>query len=303
MANRHFGEIGDVWKHLALAEILVSDKFQRYWESHAGSARYSLTHSPARDYGVFYFFDHALESVVLSASAYDRILRQYERNGELATYPASPLIAMTLLKDSGTSFVFCDIDEESLLDIRGAAEKIGLGSDVVRTVKADGVPTLLECLHVLSDQETVSTLAFVDPYRPFVKSQGGCNSIELFCRLTSRGVKTAFWYSYGAYEYRATLFTAVQRSFAVNRVDPLAHHVWCGDVSLVAIDDPTFDDEPGTLGCGVLCSNLSAVAISACRNLGEGLAGVYSDARFPSGHTGAIRFTLMFVAGKELRTW
>ncbi len=38
MANRHFGRIGDVWKHLPLAEILLLETPRRYWETHAGSA-------------------------------------------------------------------------------------------------------------------------------------------------------------------------------------------------------------------------------------------------------------------------
>jgi hypothetical protein len=38
MANRHFGKIGAVWKHLALAEILAGENPRAYWESHAGCA-------------------------------------------------------------------------------------------------------------------------------------------------------------------------------------------------------------------------------------------------------------------------
>lgn len=55
MTNRHFGTIGDIWKHLLLAEILRVEKPFSYWESHADSALYTLTHSIQRDYGVFYF--------------------------------------------------------------------------------------------------------------------------------------------------------------------------------------------------------------------------------------------------------
>jgi hypothetical protein len=54
VANAHFGNFGDVWKHLVLDETLARESPQSYWETHAGSASYPLSHSPARDYGIYY---------------------------------------------------------------------------------------------------------------------------------------------------------------------------------------------------------------------------------------------------------
>jgi len=51
--NNHFAELGDVWKHLPLAEILRVNPPRVYWETHAGSASYVLTESPSRLHGVF----------------------------------------------------------------------------------------------------------------------------------------------------------------------------------------------------------------------------------------------------------
>ena len=61
--NRYYGNIGDVWKHLVLAELLALEPPKHYWETHAGSASYPLTHSPDRDYGVYRFLEHG-DSVV-----------------------------------------------------------------------------------------------------------------------------------------------------------------------------------------------------------------------------------------------
>jgi hypothetical protein len=36
--NNHFAELGDVWKHLPLAEILRINPPRQYCETHAGSA-------------------------------------------------------------------------------------------------------------------------------------------------------------------------------------------------------------------------------------------------------------------------
>jgi len=115
VANRHYAKIGDVWKHLALAQLLQTQAPAAYWESHAGAADYALTHSLARDYGAYYFFDNAQRSEGLLRTPYYEILRSLASGaGELRTYPGSPLIAMKVLKDAATRFLFCDIDRDSL---------------------------------------------------------------------------------------------------------------------------------------------------------------------------------------------
>jgi hypothetical protein len=68
MANPHFGNLGDVWKHVALAEALASERPLNYWETHAGSASYLLSHSPARDYGAYYLLEGGRRSSILSVT-------------------------------------------------------------------------------------------------------------------------------------------------------------------------------------------------------------------------------------------
>lgn len=48
MANRHFGKVADVWKHLPLVEILAVDQPNQYGETHAGSAGYRLVDDSER---------------------------------------------------------------------------------------------------------------------------------------------------------------------------------------------------------------------------------------------------------------
>jgi 23S rRNA (adenine2030-N6)-methyltransferase len=74
MANVHYASIGDVWKHLPLAEILRIECPRSYWESHAGSSTYPLTHYPERDYGAFAFLERAGRSRGLEGSSYGRLL-------------------------------------------------------------------------------------------------------------------------------------------------------------------------------------------------------------------------------------
>src|SRR5829696_1955377 len=135
MANVHYARIGDVWKHLPLAEVLAIERPGSYWESHAGYSFYPLTRSPERDYGVFLFLERAVRSSVLEGSAYRRLLFLRDRGETPPTYPGSPLIAMGLLGGAGARFLFCDLDGASLANIAEDARALGGRSGCVRLVQ------------------------------------------------------------------------------------------------------------------------------------------------------------------------
>ena len=86
--NHHYGEMGDIWKHLPLAEILRLNPPRHYWETHAGSAFYPLTETAARLHGVYQFLQMAPLDPELEASAYLQDLRAMPR-----FYPGSPMLA------------------------------------------------------------------------------------------------------------------------------------------------------------------------------------------------------------------
>jgi 23S rRNA (adenine2030-N6)-methyltransferase len=81
VANIYFGNVGDVWKHLLLVEVLGIERPARYWESHAGSAFYPLTRSPDRDFGVYTFLDRADSLPALRTSTYRRLLQTMPSDG------------------------------------------------------------------------------------------------------------------------------------------------------------------------------------------------------------------------------
>src|SRR5215470_9755566 len=118
MGNIHFAKIGDVWKHLILAEALDHERPPRYWESNAGSALYPLTHSAERDYGVFRFYDGVRVSHHLQRTCYTGILAglAFPARDYPAFYPGSPYIAMSVLSREA-QYLFCDLDPESLRTI------------------------------------------------------------------------------------------------------------------------------------------------------------------------------------------
>lgn len=136
MANVHYAKIGDVWKHLSLAEVLRIECPRRYWGSHAGSSSYPLTRSPERDYGAFAFMERTDRSPGPEGSTYARLSARH-CDGDAPTYPGSPLIAMELLGDAA-EFLFCDLDTESLRTIADDTRVLGLALGRVRLVAGTG---------------------------------------------------------------------------------------------------------------------------------------------------------------------
>jgi len=112
--NNHFAELGDVWKHLPLAEILRINPPRQYWETHAGSAAYAMTESPSRLHGALRFLSCAPCDPDLRDCAYLRALRSSP-----GVYPSSPALALQALRQSAI-YLFCDVDPESAASLRTA---------------------------------------------------------------------------------------------------------------------------------------------------------------------------------------
>jgi 23S rRNA A2030 N6-methylase RlmJ len=114
MVNLHVAEIGDVWKHLPLAQVLAVECPDRYWETHAGSALYRLTPSPRRDYGVYRVLAHAGRAGAIDRSMYLRLLRQLDAGRDDGRYPGSAYIAMAVLGAAVHEYRVADTDTGSL---------------------------------------------------------------------------------------------------------------------------------------------------------------------------------------------
>ena len=95
--NHHFGELGDVWKHLPLTEMLRVNPPLHYWETHAGSAYYPLSASPTRLHGALRFLARAPGEPHLQACAYLQVLQNMPE-----LYPGSPSLATRALGLGGS---------------------------------------------------------------------------------------------------------------------------------------------------------------------------------------------------------
>lgn len=293
MANHHFAGIGDVWKHLALAEILATERPAAYWETHAGPAAYPLTHSPERDHGAWFFHGHASESPELARSQYAGLLRETVAMEE-PLYPASPLIAMRLLgPDPHTHFMFCDEDPHSLTNIAHHARGLDIPPARVDTREADGARAVADAVAALAPGRRPDLFVHLDPYDPFDAPHGTAPA-ALFAALARDGVRCLLWWGADSRDAAGATRAGLRSALAAAGADVAATRVWAGDITLAAIDGPADANphaaNPAVLACGVLCANLSAEATARCSRLGHALGDLYRHAALPDASTGAIEF-------------
>jgi hypothetical protein len=249
--NNHFGELGDVWKHLPLAEILRVNPPRAYWETHAGSASYPLTESPSRLHGALRFLSRAPYDPDLRSCAYLAALMH-----EPGVYPGSATLAMRSLGKSA-SYLFCDVDPRSAASLRDA----GGGLDV-RVVDADGV-SAIEREAQLARVNARDVLVHVDPFEPFERlSRDSRTPVELAGWLADVGYRLVYWYGYDSVE---------RRGWARDMIAGLAPHaeLWCGEVLIPA--SLVYPDMPGAWGCGVVLANATETETRTCERPGRGL--------------------------------
>ncbi|HMD77090.1 MAG TPA: hypothetical protein VKG86_06925 [Terracidiphilus sp.] len=271
MANHHYGRIGDIWKHLALAEILAIEKPAEYWESHAGSARYPLTHSWQRDYGVFYFLSHAAESEALDASHYRKVLADCA-----GFYPGSSEIAMRVL-GSGTAFVLCDTDAESIASLHNSAHELGIPQ--ARCENGDGQDVLWNEIVHLSEARAKRLFVHLDPWSCMAPSErSGRTSLDLFRELSRKGASVVLWVGFDSIAQRNAI------------VEHFEGGDWFGEIELDLIKNPRPEVNPGVFGCGLYSANLSASAVQAAERLGNELARIYETAPVQPGESGRLLY-------------
>lgn len=279
MANLHFGKIADVWKHAALAEVLEREPPGRYAETHAGSGAYALVHDREREFGILRFMEIAPRFAVLGRSRYRAVAASYV-DGDRGLYPGSALLAMTMLGDA-SSYLLCDLDPESITDLRRWSRELGLSSCEV--AETDGMAAVAAWL---GGEARGPGLVHIDPFNPDAKRPGGYSALELAARVADSGTRLVYWYGYDEPGDQAW---ALKRLAALTRT-PL----WCGDVLVTGASNTPGDlgraTTPGT-GFGVILANLQASTVAACAALGNAISDAYADVTLPDGGQGNLVFT------------
>jgi 23S rRNA A2030 N6-methylase RlmJ len=279
MANPHFGKIADVWKHAALVEVLEREPPGWYAETHAGSGAYAIVPDAERRFGVLRFLEVAPRFTVLARSRYRAIAAAYVES-DRGLYPGSALLAMTVLGDA-SSYLLCDLDQESITDLRRWSRELGLHSCEV--AETDGMAAVAAWL---DGEARGPGLVHIDPFDPDARGPGGYSALELAARVADSGTGLVYWYGYDEASDQAW---AHQKLAALTRA-PL----WYGDVLVTGASDSPGDlgraTTPGT-GFGVILANLQAGTVAACAALGNALSDAYADAIFPDGCPGNLAFT------------
>lgn len=294
--NRYFANLGDVWKHLVLAELLALEPPRHYWETHAGSASYPLTRSPDRDYGIFRFLERAGEVPALSRSRYAaELTRLTAESGDgkaPAKYPGSALLSMRVLGEDA-DYLLCDLDPESTASLRAAAAALGLEKQE-RVRDADGMTTVLEEARQF-EEDPSDVVVTIDPFEPFVV-EGGASALEVAATLVEGGFRVLYWYGYDSPEQRAYPM-GMLREYARES----GESVWCGDLMISAatgqsereVEELLAGAEGPGAGCGVVLGNFLSSSNERCADLGEALSEAWRDAKLPNGSPGALEFTAL----------
>ncbi len=285
MANHHFGKFGDVWKHLALAEVLALERPSRYAETHAGSGANAIVDDPERRFGFLQFLDFADAIASLGRSRYRALLKQF---GDVhSCYPGSALMAMAQLGAS-TSYLLCDLDPVSVGDLRAWSTRLGIPRCEV--AQADGMTAVLAWLDDSARSMPPSdVVVHVDPFDPHSRLADGLSALDLATWLADKGYGLVYWYGYDSPD---------ERSWAYHTLSEMTPRpLWCGDVMVA---DKTGAGRPGDLGrattpgtgCGVILANLSEESRTTCVTLGEALATAYAESTLPDGTRGRVEFAV-----------
>lgn len=285
MANRHFGKLADVWKHLVLTEVLAVDRPTRLFDTHAGHAAYPMTADGERAYGVLGFLEVAEREPALRASAYLRLLNLERPGGrQLRRYPAGPMLAM-MERGDACSYLFCGLDPDSTANVRREAGELGLAGRV-RVVDGDGATAVHESL---GDQHaTQPSLVYTDPFDHRAVGPAGLSPLDLAAEAGRGGAGVVYWYGYDRADQRGWIFDVL-------RAEAPTVRWWCGDVLVTSPGAGLSDGDlgaatsPGT-GFGLVCANASPTALTRCAELGAGLAAAYEGRRLPDGRAGGLAF-------------
>lgn len=228
IANPHFGNLGDVFKHLLLAEIAREVSPTQYLEAHSGAPVYPLAAMKRGPGDALQFIAFAEASALLTSSAYAPIMRDIAEHG---MYHGSASLVASVLGREPTYTLF-DEHDDTVAHLRAFLHDLGLEG---QAIKGDGLSGVLEAAGP-------GSLTLIDPFRISAKGEGGVTSADVFTVLARASDRTTIlWYPV---------------------VVPKMKQVWPDKISL-DVPEPIWRAEvrlpasaPGLNGCGVLVSGI-----------------------------------------------
>ena len=267
MPYRHAGEIGDVWKHLVLCELLSSDAPARYFETNAAYPYYPLKEGAPSDYGVVFYLTHLQGA--LRECAYTVLLTENEflKN---RVYYGSGAQAMQLLGYQRTAFYYFDIEPPALQAFDAYANRLFLRRRL-HTQCADAVAPLLSDAYSFSADDFVH----IDPDSPFDSNAAQQNFFSVFEKACVAGAKTLLWYGFDSFQTRDAIRAELFRLGRTSGAQLSSFELW--QRSMTGNDCAV---NPGVPGCGVALGNIAPEDAARISTLHTSLAAIYENARY-----------------------
>ncbi len=268
MPYKHSGEIGDVWKHLPLCDILKIEAPKRYFETNSAFAEYALTKNSFNKYGIYHLVENAPEAI--KGSEFYRLLSEIGFM-KTNTYYGSPALAMTVLEHKNTRFYFHDIEKEPLSDIQRFASKNRI-MERVFVSRGDSISAFLHGDYCFDAYDFV----FIDPYQPFDCNESGETFFDVFEKAIKSRAKTMLWYGYDTLKGQKSIIDKLNAlSAVIPNVSLNTFDVWqeCMEQDACAIN-------PGVPGCGIACVNLQRESIQSITKYLSIIEDVFRDVEF-----------------------
>lgn len=282
----HFAKPADVWKHLALCEVMRNEQLTVYVETNSACADYHLSHTPEQEYGIYNFIEKATNYEGLSDSLYHRLESAAIKENK---YLGSPALAMCILGDTVDKFHFFDIETAALSDVIAFANRNQL-ADKVEIIKQDSIIGVLDLLPKLPK----STLVHIDPYDIDKPSTNGKDYLDVFAEASERGMKCVLWYGFNTLDEKKYLDDFMIAKLSGKMIDNLS----CIELIMDIIQKNTILCNPGILGNGLLTSNLSNASTSTIEKYSKSLTDLYQNSHY-NGFKGSIYRDILDIKSKK----
>jgi len=268
MAYRHFGKIGDIWKHLPLCEVIQNEDITTYVETNSAYFDYKLTHTEEQNYGIGWLINKSEHFSALKKSEYYRLIKPYYEKNK---YLGSCALAIHLIQNIPDKYIFFDLDEDALKSIEKSVEKLEL-SHKVETINMDSATGLIELIPKLNNQ----TFIHIDPYMVYQPNKDGYSYLDGFIKASRKGSKCFLWYGFDTLKQKKEINDKL--ILQINEADGL--NTSCDELILKEIEENAVKINPGVLGCGILTSNLTDKSMQIIKDYASLLVQVYRDSKF-----------------------
>ncbi|MGK7947765.1 MAG: hypothetical protein AB4368_02885 [Xenococcaceae cyanobacterium] len=280
MSYKHFGRIGDIWKHLPLCEFLQIEQPTSYIETNSAYPEYQLTRSKELEYGIFYLQQNIQKSQLIQESVYWQVLNSLPENkNSLSKYLGSPGLALNILK-SACNFIFFDLELECLEAIKIKAQVINKSSTIVLK-NEDSIEGLIKILRDLNSTDFIHC----DPYSIDLKNSNNNSYFDAFCLAMKKGIKGMLWYGFNNIHERESLhqvFLSKKNTKGKTSLKGI-------EISSILLEKNILEVNPGILGCGILIGNLSDVSKKIFQEMAEELVKLYRQSMMFDRYSGELK--------------